>query len=315
MPRKKKENGHARPRALWSGSISFGLVNVPVRLYSAIAEHAIHFHLVHTKDDSRIGYEKVCKKEGKPVPDEEIARAYEYKPGEYVFLDDEDFDAAKEEGFKSIDISDFVPREQIDPIYFRHTYYVGPDEGAEKVYALLRDAMEASGLVAVAKFVMRDRQNLGCLRVRERMITLEQMYFADEVRPGAGIAPGKVSVNERELSMAEQLIDSFTGDFDPSKYHDTYQEALGKIIEAKRKGKEVHRAEPKKPAPATDLLEALRQSVERAKGGSNGRGRTSSRKGGLDELSKEELYERAQRADIPGRSRMSRTQLLEALGP
>jgi len=312
MARKREGKRDDRRRALWSGSISFGLVNVPVRLYSAIAEHTIHFHLVHTKDDSRIGYEKVCKKEGKPVPDDEIARAYEYKAGEYVFLDEEDFDAAKDQGFKTIDISDFVPQEQIDPIYFRHTYYVGPDDGAEKVYALLRDAMEASGLVAVAKFVMRDRQNLGCLRVRERMITLEQMYFADEVRPGDGIAPRKVSVNEGELSMAKQLIDSFTGDFDPSKYRDTYREALSKIIEAKRKGKAIHRAEPEEPAPATDLLEALKESVERAKGG-NGRRRAPSRNGGLEKLGKEELYERAQRADIPGRSRMSRTQLLEAL--
>jgi len=313
---KRKAEREAGRRAVWSGSISFGLVNVPVRLYSAVAEHTLHFHLVHTKDDSRIGYEKICKKEGKPVPDDEIARAFEYAKGEYVFLDDEDFDAAKVEGFKTIDITDFVPYEQIDPIYFRHTYFVGPDEGAGKVYALLRDAMEDSGLAAVAKFVMRDRQNLGCLRVREGLITLEQMYFADEVHPADDLVPRKTKVDGRELAMAKKLIDSFTGDFEPAKYEDTYRDALCEIIEAKRKGKDVHRPAPEEPAPVTDLLEALRQSVESARGGSNGGNggrRAPAGNGELDDLSKDELYELAQRADIPGRSRMSRTQLVKAL--
>ena len=309
---KSERKREERRRAVWTGSISFGLVNVPVRLYSAVAEHTLHFHYVHTKDDSRIGYEKVCKKEGKPVPDDEIARAFEYSKGEYVFMTDEDFDAVKNDGFRTIDIGDFVPIEQIDPIYFRHTYYVGPDDGAEKVYALLRDAMEESGLAAVAMFVMRDRQNLGCLRVRGGVLTLEQMYFADEVQPAEALAPGKVAVDDRELAMARQLIDSYTGDFEPEKYKDTYRDALCEIIEAKRKGKEVHRAEPEEAAPVTDLLEALRQSVERAKGG-DGRRRSPSRNGDLEELSKDELYEQAQRADIPGRSRMSRTQLIKAL--
>ena len=299
-----------RRRALWTGSISFGLVNVPVRLYSAIAEHTLHFHLVHTKDNSRIGYEKICKEEGKPVPDDEIARAFEYGRGEYVFLDDEDFDAVKDEGFRTIDISDFVPYDQIDPIYFRHTYYVGPDKGAEKVYALLREAMEKSGLAAVASFVMRDRQHLGCLRVRGRVITLEQMYFADEVQPTDGLAPGKVAVDRRELTMATQLIDSFTGDFEPSKYTDTYRDAVTEIIEAKRKGKDVHRGKPEEPERPADLLEALRESVDRAKGKGS---RPSSHDSELQQLSKDELYERAQRADIPGRSRMSRAKLIEAL--
>jgi DNA end-binding protein Ku len=310
---KRDSKRETRRRAVWSGSISFGLVNVPVRLYSAIAEHTLHFHLVHVKDNSRIGYEKICKEEGKPVPDDEIARAFEYRKGEYVFLEDEDFEAVKDARFKTIDITDFVPYEQLDPIYFRHTYYVGPDDGADKVYVLLRDAMESSGLVAVAKFVMRDRQNLGCLRVRGRVITLEQMYFADEVLPEDEIAPGNVAVDERELRMAAQLIDSFTGDFDPEKYTDTYREALCEIIEAKRKGKEVHRERPEETAPPTDLLAALRESVERAAKGGNGRRARPSRDGDLDDLSKDDLYERAQRADIPGRSRMSRTQLLEAL--
>src|SRR3954465_7664109 len=146
------------PRALWTGSISFGLVNVPVRLYSAVSEHKLHFHYVHQKDDSPIGYQKICKLEEKPVADKEIVKAFEYDKGEYVYMEDEDFEAARVEGYKTIDITDFVPYEDIDPIYFSKTYYVGPDEGAERVYSLLTKAMEESGLAAVAKFVMRDRQ-------------------------------------------------------------------------------------------------------------------------------------------------------------
>src|ERR671937_2675147 len=124
------------PRPLWSGSISFGLVNVPVRMYSAVREHKLHFHLVHEKDSSPIGYQKVCKAEGKPVPDDEVVKAFEPRKGEYVFMDDEDFEAARVEGYKAIEITDFVPHDEIDPIYFAHTYYVGPQEGAEQVYSL-----------------------------------------------------------------------------------------------------------------------------------------------------------------------------------
>src|SRR5207248_3446829 len=155
------------PRSLWSGSITFGLVNAPVRIYSAIEEHKLHFRLLHTKDDSPIGYEKICKKEGKPVADDEIVKAFEYAKGKYVYMEDEDFEAARVEGARTIDIADFVPYEDIDPIFFAKTYYVGPEEGAERVYSLLAQAMEESGLAAVAKFVMRDRQHLGVLRVRE----------------------------------------------------------------------------------------------------------------------------------------------------
>src|ERR671919_2200124 len=155
------------PRAIWSGAISFGLVNVPVRMYSAIDEQDIHFHYVHEKDGSRIGYEKICKKEDKPVPDDEIVKAYEYAKGKYVYMTDEDFEAAAVEGYKTIDITDFVPRDEIDPIYFERTYYLGPQEGAEKVYALLRRAMEEAGLAGIAKYVMREKQQLGALRVHD----------------------------------------------------------------------------------------------------------------------------------------------------
>jgi DNA end-binding protein Ku len=298
------------PRALWTGAISFGLVNVPVRLYSAIDDHTLHFNFVHAKDNSRIGYEKICKEEGKPVPDDEIVRAFEYEQGEYVYLSDEDFEAAKVEGYKTIEIRDFVPWEQVDPILFRHSYYVGADEGGDKVYALLRRAMEESGLAAIAKFVMRDRQHLGCLRVRDGVLTLEQMYFADEVRGAEEIRPPDVEVNERELEMAQQLIANFEGEFQPEKYRDTYRDTLCEIIKAKREGHEVHAAPPPEPAAPTDLMAALRASIAAAQGR---RERPASADGALDQLSKSELYERAKEADIPGRSQMSREELLDAL--
>ncbi len=190
------------PRAIWTGSISFGLVNVPVRMYSAVDEHDLHFNLIHEPDDSRIGYQKVCKKEEKPVPDNEIVKAFEFEKDEFVVLTDEDFEAVKSEGVKSIDISDFVPYDEVDPIYFERTYYLGPQNGGEKVYALLRKAMEETKLAAIAKFVMRDRQHLGCLRVRDGVITLERMFFHDEIRPSDEIAPTGVRVGKGELEMA-----------------------------------------------------------------------------------------------------------------
>src|SRR5687767_160751 len=197
------------PRAIWSGSVSFGLVNAPVRMYSAIDEHDLELHLVHEKDGSRIGYEKVCKKEGKEVPSDEIVKAYEVSDGELVFLTDEDFKAASEEGYKAIEVLDFVPYEEIDPIVFNRTYYLGPVDGAEKVYALLVRAMSDSELSAIVRYVFHDRQQLGCLRVRDGVMTLENMYFADEIRPADGIAPKGQRVDKKELEMAETLIQRF----------------------------------------------------------------------------------------------------------
>jgi DNA end-binding protein Ku len=306
------------PRALWTGSISFGLVNVPVRLYSAVSEHKLHFHFVHQKDESPIGYQKICKLEEKPVPEKEIVKAFEYRKGEYVYMEDEDFEAARVEGYKTIDITDFVPYEQIDPIYFAHTYYVGPQDGSEKVYTLLVRAMEDSELAAIAKFVMRDRQYLGALRVREGAITLEQLYFADEIRDVGEIKPKRAKVEKRELEMAQQLIDSFSGEWKPEQYEDTYREALCEVIEAKRKGKEVHVAAEVEEEQPTDLMAALRASVEASKRGRGRPSRTRSSSNGasgdeLEELSKSELEKRAKKAEIEGRSKMSKEELIDAL--
>jgi DNA end-binding protein Ku len=260
------------PRAIWSGSIAFGLVNAPVKMYSAIDEHDLELHLVHEKDGSRIGYQKVCKKEGKEVPADEIVKAYEVADGELVYLTDEDFRAAEDESYHTIEILDFVPHDEIDPIVFQRTYYLGPADGAEKVYALLVKAMESSGLSAVARYVFHDRQQLGALRIRDGLITLENLYFADEIRPIDDIVPSKrPRVDKHELEMAETLIERFTSSFDHAKYEDEYQARLRAIVRRKRKGEDVHAPPKEERAAPSDLLDALRASVDAAKGESSGR--------------------------------------------
>jgi DNA end-binding protein Ku len=302
------------PRAIWTGSISFGLVNVPVRMYSAVEDRALHFNYVHEPDGSRIGYEKVCKQEDKPVPDSEIVKAFEYEKGEWVYMSDADFEAAAAENHRTIEIRQFVPFEEIDPIYFERTYYLGPEENGERVYALLLRAMEGSGLAGIAKWVMRDRQNLGCLRVREGAITLERMHFAGDIRSLEGIAPKETEVDERELEMASQLIEQFRDSFDPGEYRDTYRDALCEIIKAKRKGEEVHAEAVAEPEAPSDLMAALRASLEATRGSGGGRRRKAGgRNGELDALSKEELYDLAKEADIAGRSDMSKQELVKAL--
>ena len=263
------------PRAIWSGSIAFGLVNAPVKMYSAIDEHDLELHLVHEKDGSPVGYRKVCKKENVEVPNAEIAKAYEASEGELVYLTDEDFRAAQDEAYKAVEILDFVPYSEIDPIVFQRTYYLGPAEGAEKVYALLVKAMESSELAAVARYVFHDKQQLGLLRVRDGVITLENMYFADEIRPTDDIVPSRLPrVDKQELEMAKSLIDRFTTSFDHEKYEDEYRARLLEVVKRKQRGDEVHAPpEPDREAPS-DLLDALRASVEAAKA----TGRTRSRK-------------------------------------
>jgi DNA end-binding protein Ku len=303
------------PRSIWSGTISFGLVTVPVRMYSAIEEKSLHFHLLHEKDDARIGYAKVCKKENKPVPDDEIVKAYEFRDGEYVYVTDEDFEAAAGPKYKSIEISDFVPYEEIDPIYFERTYFLGPAEGQEKPYWLLVRAMEDSGLAAIGTYVMREKQQLGCLRIREGLITLEKMYFADEIRPIDEIKTRRAQVGKQELEMAAELIDRFSGSFNPGKYEDTYRKELLSLIKRKRQGKEVHvEAEITEERP-TDLLAALRASVEQhSRGrGADGKPGRSRNGGGVEALSKSELDKRARKAGIAGRSKMAKDELVEAL--
>jgi DNA end-binding protein Ku len=305
-------------RALWSGSISFGLVNAPVRMYAAVHEHDLELHLVHVEDGSPIGYRKYCKKEDKAVPDEEIAKAYESN-GKLVVLEDEDFAAAQGEIYKTIEILDFVPYDQIDPIYFERTYYLGPEKGAEKVYALLVAALETSELAGLVRYVFHDRERLGCLRVRDRMLVLERMYFADEIRPHDEIGPKRRSkVDDQELELALSLIERITSDFDPGRYEDRYRERLLKVIRDKRKGKTIEAPAAEERAEPPDLLAALRESVEHAQRGNGprgGSGRAHGNGGGgdLGELSVKELNKRARKLDIGGRSSMSKRELVSAI--
>jgi DNA end-binding protein Ku len=253
------------PRALWSGSISFGLVNVPVRLYPAVKEHTLHFQLVHEPDGSPIGYQKICKAENKAVPDDEIVKAFEETKGTYVYLRDEDFEQARIEGDRTIDIADFVSYDEIDPIYFAKTYYVSPGDGADHVYALLVRALKDTGLAAISKFVLRQRQHVGALRVREDLLTMEQLHFADEILPVDELKAKGQRIAKNELELARQIVESGTTAWKPAKYKDTYRTELKKAIEARKKGKAVHAAAEVEPEQPIDLFEALRQSVEQNK--------------------------------------------------
>jgi DNA end-binding protein Ku len=251
-------------------------------MYSAIDEHDLELHLVHEKDGSPIGYEKVCKKEGKKVPADEIVKAFEVSEGEFVYLADEDFRAAEEEGYRTIEILDFVPHGEIDPILFQRTYFLGPAEGAEKVYALLVKAMESSELSAIAQYVFHDKQQLGALRIRDGVIVLENMYFADEIRPTADVVPDRLPrVDKRELDMAQALVERFTSSFDHARYEDVYRKRLLKVVQQKRKGKVVQVPAAEERAAPPDLLEALRASVEAARGSTN-----DSRNGGAKQTTK-----------------------------
>jgi DNA end-binding protein Ku len=197
-----------------------------------------------------------------------------------VYLEEKDFQAAKVEGYKTFQIEDFVAYEDIDPIYFEKTFYLGPQDGAEKVYALLVKAMENSGLAGLGTYIMRDREQLGCLRVREGALTLEKMFFANEIRPIKEIKPTSSSVAKGELEMAERLIDHFTGKFKPEKYKDTYTAALKKVVKAKQQGKEVHAAPEQREEQVPDLMEALRASLEAHRGTAARRSRSSSSRDG-----------------------------------
>ena len=241
-------------------------MNAPVRMYAAVSEQNLKFNLIHETDGGRIGYQKICKLEEQTVPNEEIVKAYQVEDDEFVYLTDEDFEAAAPDAYKTITVHDFVPTSEIDPIYFERTYYLGPaDKAGEPVYALLVQAMEKAGLAAIATYVFHERENLGCLRVREGVLTLEKMFFHDEVRPIEGIAPEGVKVDKRQLDMAVELIGNYTGAFEPSRYEDQYRQRLLEVIEQKREGREVKRVVEVERTSAPDLLDALQASLAASK--------------------------------------------------
>jgi DNA end-binding protein Ku len=264
-------------RPIWSGTISFGLVSVPVRMYSATESKELRFHFLDRRDLSPIGYEKVSKDSGKPVPPDEIVRGFEIEKGRYVPLEDEDIDRLDIELTHSIDILDFVDLDEIDPIYFRKAYYLLPQDGAEKPYRLLVRALGDTGKVGIAKVVIRNKQHLAALRPYDGRLVLETMYYADEIRQPDEVDSGG-RLQKPEVEMAKSLVENLSDGFKPEKYDDTYRKELLGLIRAKAKGKELPEPKQDEGGEVVDLMEALRESVEQTKKQQRPRKRSTKRK-------------------------------------
>jgi DNA end-binding protein Ku len=258
------------PRAIWTGAISFGLVNVPVKLYSATSPKTVRFHQISAKTGARIRQKRVDPSTGDEVPFEEIVKGYEISPDRYVLIDPDELDALDPKATKTVDIEDFVDLEQIDPIYYDHSYYLAPNTGGEKAYRLLLDAMRESEKVGIGRVVIRSKQQLCALRPTGDVLTLSTMLFGDEVLPPDRLdeldGVGEAEASDRELKMAQQLIDSLSREFDPAKYHDDYRERVLKLIERKAAGEEIA-IEPaaEEPEAAPDLMAALEASLAAVK--------------------------------------------------
>ena len=255
-------------RAIWKGAVSFGLVSIPVKLYTATEERDISFHQVHREDGGRIRYKRVCQIDGEEIPYSEIAKGFELPSGETVVITDEDLAELPLATSRVVEVLSFVPLEQVDPIYFAKSYYLEPDKTATKPYVLLRDALAQADSVALVKVAIRTRETLATLRVRDGVLVLETMVWPDEVRtPDFGFLDEDVTTRPQELAMAESLIESMSGDFDPEQYHDEYREALQQVIEAKVEGREVveQPVEEEETGSVVDLMAALRASVDAAK--------------------------------------------------
>jgi DNA end-binding protein Ku len=259
-------------RAIWSGSISFGLLNVPVKLYSAVSKKSVSFRELRESDSSRIRHKRVAEADGEEVTYDDIVKGYEIAPEQYVVITRDELEELDPKKTRAIEIKDFVDLDEIDPIYFDHPYYLGPDKGAEKAYALLVKAMEDAHKVAIARFVLRNKENLAALRPMDGVMTMATMRFADEV-----VSPDEISEDleaadgkptKKELDMARALIDSLAAEFDASQYRDEYREEVLALIERKAKGEKVVAAASEEPAPtkAPDLMAALEESLAAVKG-------------------------------------------------
>ena len=259
-------------RSIWRGAVSFGLVSIGVKLYSATEDKDIRFHQVHATDGGRVKYKRVCSIDGEEVEYSDIAKGYELPDGQVVILTDEDFDELPLSTRREIEVLQFVDQAEIDPIQFEKTYYLEPDGPATRPYVLLRDALENAGQVAITKIAIRQRESLAAMRVRDGVLVLHTMRWPDEIRrPDFAFLDEDVSVRPQELSMAEALISSMSGAFDPTEFTDDYREAMTALLEAKQSGGEVQQppeVSDDDGAAVVDLMSALRRSVERAKGGS-----------------------------------------------
>ncbi|MET7326202.1 Ku protein [Streptomyces sp. NPDC005549] len=330
-------------RAIWTGVITFGLVSVPVGLFTATEDHTVHFHQLQRGTSDRVRNRRVNERTGKEVAADDIVKGYEVGEGEYVVVEPGELDEIAPGRSRTLEITDFVDLDRIEPVYFGRTYYIAP-RGKEylKVYELLRTALAETGKAGVATFVMRNRQYLTALRAEDRVLLLQTLHWADEVRDPVKELPELPSDRVgrgKELDMALRLVDALSGDWEPARYRDTYQEKVRELVRAKAEGAEIAVAEEAPEATnVVDLMEVLRGSLEQAKGGKGDdtgakkrsaprkkaaeprkkatgpSRRTAPARGELRELSKAELYQRATEQDIAGRSKMSRQQLVDALG-
>jgi DNA end-binding protein Ku len=270
-------------RAIWKGSLAFGLVNIPVELFTAVRDSRPRFRLLHRKDESPVQYQRVCQREGKPLSWEEIVKGYEYSKGHYVVLTKDDFETAAMEKSKVVNVVEFVDTTAIDDRFFEQPYYLAPAKGSERAYAVLREALRKSGKAGIATMILREKQHLCAIEVSEKAMVLTMMRFAEELVDVSDLSlPSKELVKDKELDLAMMLIDSLTSDWAPDKYKDEYRENLMKVIKAKLKGKEPKlTATDHVPGQAEviDLMERLRESLgaskTRAKAASQSRNRSS----------------------------------------
>lgn len=251
------------PRSLWRGAISFGIVNIPVRLFTATSDKDISFRMLHETDNARIRFIRMCSEEESEVTNDEIVRGYEYEKGQYVVLTDEDFDQLPLPSKHTIDLTAFVNAEEIDPVYYERSYYLEPEDTGVKPFALLIRALEEKQLTALAKIAIRQKEQLCALRYMDGKLMLETLFYPDEVRIEQTAVPD-VKATKAEFAMAASLIDLLTEEFDATQYEDTYREALTKMIEAKLDGQEIVEAEAPAPTKVVDLMAALKASVEAA---------------------------------------------------
>jgi len=269
------------PRSIWSGAISFGLVNVPVKLFSAVSRKNVRFHQLHDKDGVRIQQKRVCPADGEEVAYEDIVKGYEIAPDKYVVIDPEELEALDPKKTRAIEIQEFVDLEEIDPIYFDHPYYLAPDKGAAKPYRLLLQAMQDTNKVAIARVVIRQKENLVAIRATGNVMTMATMVFHDEVVPSDTLDEipddDEATVSDREVEMAQQLIGSLTAPFEPEKYHDEYRERVLELIEAKAAGEEIAIQPEEEPQKVPDLMAALEQSLEAAQKSGGGTSRSRKR--------------------------------------
>jgi DNA end-binding protein Ku len=252
-------------RALWTGTLSFGLINIPIRLYSATLDRGLNFDILHKKDLSPIRYARICKSDGKEIPYEDVVKGYQYQKGDYVVLVNEDFKRANLKKTKSIEILDFVDENEIDPIYYEKPYYLEPGKGADKAYVLLRESLKKSKKVGIARFVFHHREHIGVIKPHDQIIMLDQLRYESEIKkPSQLHIPESAKMSKQEVTMALKLIEQLSSHFHPEEYHDTYTEELKEIIEEKAKGKKPRPSKEKEPkvTDVKDIMRMLKESLE-----------------------------------------------------